>query len=102
MNMNPIKPVMPAPIEGGCAARIEEKSREDVLKTDLSDAANPASFDAVDISSQAEMVNALVARAHLAPDVRMDKIAELKERIASNAYQPSAEEIAQAIIENRE
>jgi len=63
-----------------------------------SDSARANGADHVSLSSTAnDILGATKAVAEL-PDVREDKVAELKARIQAGQYNPSAEEIASKII----
>jgi flagellar biosynthesis anti-sigma factor FlgM len=54
--------------------------------------------DQVDISGTGGMMKALRASYDQAPDVRMEKVDALKERIDKGEYHPQADEIASAIL----
>lgn len=60
---------------------------------------NYASEDSVEISSKAIDFKTLQAKAMEAPDVRMEKINEIKTRVDSGTYEISHEKIAERMIE---
>lgn len=53
----------------------------------------------VQISEDARLVRKAIELAHTTPEVRADKVAELKERIRNGAYQVSAESIADRLVD---
>jgi negative regulator of flagellin synthesis FlgM len=54
--------------------------------------------DRLDLSVRASEVGNLVETLKEMPDVRQDKVDRLRKQIASGSYDPSADEIAEAII----
>jgi flagellar biosynthesis anti-sigma factor FlgM len=63
-------------------------------------AENDASEDRVEISTKAFDLNALQAAAMQAPDVRMGKVADIKNRVDNNTYKISYEELAERLMED--
>ena len=68
-------------------------SPDDVVKTTAA-----ISSDRVDFSNQASKVGELVDQIKELPDVRSEKVNALKEQISSGNYNPSSEDIANAIL----
>jgi negative regulator of flagellin synthesis FlgM len=68
------------------------------------DTANPisstreASEDKLDFSVRASEFGNLVETLKKMPDIRQEKVDRLREQIASGSYNPSADEIAEAMI----
>jgi negative regulator of flagellin synthesis FlgM len=60
--------------------------------------APPSRPDQVSVSERAADVGRLTARASELPDVRQEKVEQLRERIRSGSYNPSASDIAGAIF----
>lgn len=54
--------------------------------------------DKLEISSRASEVGRLVEQLKALPDVRQDKVNALKEQIATGKFAPSADDIADAIL----
>lgn len=57
-----------------------------------------AGRDRVEISAEAAAVQRLVAMARQLPDVRADRVAEIRERIASGTYQVDPEQVAERLL----
>jgi flagellar biosynthesis anti-sigma factor FlgM len=60
----------------------------------------PAPVDSVSISSEARALAANRQAVDAAPDVRADRVAELKQRIASGEYSVPASVLARKLIEH--
>lgn len=58
--------------------------------------------DRVNVSERAATINRLAARASELPDVRQEKVEALRERIESGSYNPSADDIAEAILKDEQ
>ncbi|MCW5960185.1 MAG: flagellar biosynthesis anti-sigma factor FlgM [Pyrinomonadaceae bacterium] len=58
------------------------------------------SEDKLELSDRAAEVGKLVDQVKQLPDVRQEKVAELRVQIAAGEYQPTDEEIANAIIKD--
>ena len=56
--------------------------------------------DAVKVSARAAQIGRLTSQANQLPDVRQERVAELRAQVQAGAYQPSAEKIAQAILKD--
>ena len=54
--------------------------------------------DKLEISSRASEVGKLVEHLKALPDIRQDKVADLKKQIAAGTYNPSSDSIADAIL----
>ncbi len=54
--------------------------------------------DKVEISEEARMFQLAMKALKEVPDVREDKVSELKEQIESGTYQPSSKEVASKIL----
>jgi len=61
-------------------------------------AASSREADSVSVSDRAATVSNLVARAKELPDVRQERVEPLRGAVNSGSYKPSAEDIADAII----
>ena len=55
--------------------------------------------DSVTLSSRAKTLKELQAAVKDSPDVRSEKVAELRERVESGQYEPDAHTIAQKLLE---
>lgn len=78
--------------------RLEQSGKASKSKRRSSDEA--AKGDTVDISSQFDELRQLSDAARDVSDVRMEKVAPLKEKIAKGEYHVSAEDIADSIVEH--
>lgn len=58
----------------------------------------PSEADKIKVSERAADVGRLTARASALPDVRQEKVEALRERVQSGSYDPSAKDIADAIL----
>ena len=83
-----------------------DKLNNDFIRKDLkkvkgteTSAANYASGDSVEISSEALNLKDMQAAAMQAPDVRSEKVAAIKTQVNSGAYQISHEKLAEQMIE---
>lgn len=56
--------------------------------------------DRVQISSAGEQMKTLRARLKELPDIRVERVQELKTQIESGSYNPPAEEIADAMLQS--
>src|SRR5881275_2770905 len=56
--------------------------------------------DKVSVSERAETIERLTARATELPDVRQEKVEAMRERLQSGSYNPSANDIAGAILKD--
>lgn len=81
---------------------LEQTSRKrNVEKVSVNDKQNSAAAvesDAVSISEKGKDVSEMTRTLKEMPDVRADKIADLKERIANGTYNVSGKDIASKII----
>jgi negative regulator of flagellin synthesis FlgM len=55
----------------------------------------------VELSSRSREMHEALAAANAAPDVRADKVADVKQRIAQGTYTVKAEVVAQGILDKR-
>ena len=83
-----------------------DKLNNDFIRKDLkkvkdteTSAANYASDDSVEISSEALNLKDMQAAAMRAPDVRAEKVADIKTQVESGAYKISHEKLAEQMIE---
>lgn len=58
--------------------------------------------DQVELSPQALEINKYRAELKKLPEIRYEKVQQLKEQINNGSYQPSAEKIAAAMIKERQ
>lgn len=80
---------------------LEQTSRKrNVEKVSANDKQNSAAVesDAVSISEKGKDVSEMTRTLKEMPDVRADKIADLKERIANGTYNVSGKDIASKIV----
>lgn len=80
---------------------LEQTSRKrNIEKVSANDKQNSAAVesDAVSISEKGKDVSEMTRTLKEMPDVRADKIADLKERIANGTYNVSGKDIASKII----
>ena len=55
----------------------------------------------VELSSRSREMHEALAAAKAAPDVRADKVADVKQRIAQGTYKVNAEAVAKGILDTR-
>lgn len=53
----------------------------------------------VDISEQAQLMRKAAEAVHAAPDVRQDRVAQLKERIRAGTYKVDSQSVADKLVE---
>jgi len=70
------------------------------MRPDESSSQRQVNGDKVELSSRVREVNDIKKMVEEAPDVRLDRVAELKELIQSDAYEVENEDIASKMIEN--
>lgn len=58
--------------------------------------------DKIELSGKSAEVGKLVDQVKQLPDVRQERVVELKQKIASGDYDPSSEDIADAIIKDEQ
>lgn len=56
--------------------------------------------DKIEVSGKAATVKKLVEKVENLPDVRQERVNELKDRIAAGTYNPSSKDIADAILKD--
>ena len=61
---------------------------------------SPTDSDRIKVSERASTVGRLASRAAELPEVRQEKVAAVRERIQSGSYNPSASDIADAILKD--
>ena len=84
---------------------IRSVGRSDVRKTSKNDSQTVENkgvleSDKVNISSVALETGKLVDQVKELPDVRLDRVDELKQKISSGNFKPSSNEIADAILKD--
>lgn len=84
---------------------IQSIGRNDVKQTAKSDnqaveSKGLAENDKVKLSSVAQETGKLIDQLKELPDVRQDRVAELKQQISSGSFQPTGTEIAEAILKD--
>lgn len=57
--------------------------------------------DSVQVSPRATEIGELTAKVEQLPDIRADRVAELRAQVQSGNYQPSASDIAAAILKDQ-
>ncbi len=85
----------------GDAAAIQAARHNDLKKPDAKTPAageTAVGNDRLQFSNQASKVGELVDRLKQLPDVRMEKVNQLRERISTGNYNPSSADIAGAIL----
>lgn len=70
------------------------------IKQNEEDTANIASDDKVELSSRAMDLKQLHAQASATPDVRTEKVEEIKMKVDNGTYQIDTEQIAEKLIED--
>ncbi len=84
---------------------VQSSRQSDLKKTDVKTSVSDSSGtgkvfenDRLQLSDQASKVGKLVDQIKELPDVRVDKVNDLREQISSGDYNPSSEDIADAIL----
>src|SRR5947208_2146913 len=99
--MEPIQPSNAQPLANQDAVRgsspLEGVESVQVQRTSQ-DAQSASSTDRLEISDRSRELARALEQATDAPDVRADRIADLKERIANGTYSVSAEELADHLL----
>jgi negative regulator of flagellin synthesis FlgM len=70
------------------------------IKNNEKETGNFVSDDSVELSSRATDLKNLQAKAMSTPDVRQEKVADIKMQINNGTYQISSEKIAERMIED--
>jgi flagellar biosynthesis anti-sigma factor FlgM len=87
-SFDPIRPERQADVKGGQTPPI------------LPPSTKAAGEDRVDLSGRAAEVGKLVAHVKELPDVRQEKVANVRAQVASGHFDPTGTEIADAIIKD--
>lgn len=94
---------VPQPIDPRDPKRVESRRDADTSETKSSGASGATGADRVAISSDARESEALRDRLTQAaantPDVREDKVAEIKERIANGEFDANSDQIKRAVAD---
>ena len=59
------------------------------------------SSDKIEVSERAEKIGKMIESVKELPAVRQDKVDAFREKILSNTYKPSSEDIAEAILKDK-
>ena len=73
---------------------------EQTQKTQQQDAAKTRK-DEVDVSSRAKTLNRIAAAVATVPDIRTEKVANIKQAIDAGTYDVKGEDVADALIRDR-
>lgn len=84
---------------------ISSIGRSDVKRTAKNDTQSienkgVADSDKVNISNTAQATGKLVDQIKQFPDVRQDRVSEVRQKMSAGSFQPSANEIADAILKD--
>ncbi len=72
--------------------RTQKAPQQDVTKT---------TKDEVDVSSRAKMLNRIAAAVDIVPDIRVERVANIKQAIDADTYDITGEDVADALIRDR-
>lgn len=81
-------------------AELQRDVRETAIESASGENKAAASGDKLDISSRGAEVGRLIEQLKAMPDVRQQRIDELKALVAKGDYDPSSESIADAILKD--
>jgi flagellar biosynthesis anti-sigma factor FlgM len=87
----------PAVTGGGAARRAERTGNESGVKADQK-GTQPAASDTVEISSESRALARARQAVDAAPDVRADRVAEIKKRIEDGTYSVSPDLLAKKML----
>lgn len=79
----------------------ETKRNADAAKGSQETIVTPPTADKINVSERAGSVGKLVEAVKNLPEIRQEKVAEFREKIAAGNYKPSAENIAEAILKDK-
>ena len=79
-----------------------EKTSGSAAAGQVKTSANKADKDKVELSGKGAEFGKLIDQVKQLPDVRQDRVNEIKQKIASGNYQPAAEDIADAILKDEQ
>ncbi len=82
------------------AAEAKEAAKEPKVKPQNGSTPVPETTDKVQISDRSREIARAQEAVKSAPDVRADKVAELKAKIASGTYNVNASQVADAILKS--
>jgi negative regulator of flagellin synthesis FlgM len=80
------------------ADRINETSTAAVSPQTTPAQAAPLPSDSVKVSERASAIGELTAKAEALPDVRQERVNQLRARVESGDYQPTSDQIADALL----
>jgi negative regulator of flagellin synthesis FlgM len=76
----------------------KNKSKSAAVSKDNPSAGNISSGDKVELSPEAKMISQAIKAVEALPDVRENKVAEIRERIANGTYRIDGKEVAEKMI----
>jgi negative regulator of flagellin synthesis FlgM len=95
---------VPQPVDPRDPRKVESQKQQDTAQTETTGNEGTKGADSVNISSDARETDALRDRlteaANNAPDVREDRIADVKARIASGEFDANSDEVKRAIADS--
>ena len=89
----------PAEIAGQAAARRAERANNQGQATTSSQGVRPSSSESLEISDRSRELARARQAVDAAPDVRADRVAEIKQRIEDGTYSVSPEALARKLLE---
>lgn len=94
---------VPQPVDPRDPRRVENDKRRETAETETRSSQSASRADSVDISPDARETDALRTRltdaAAETPDVREDKVADIKARIASGEFDANSDEVKRAVAD---
>ncbi|MBS1792355.1 MAG: flagellar biosynthesis anti-sigma factor FlgM [Acidobacteria bacterium] len=88
------------PIRANGQSDVKKSSGDSAVPVDVTRVNKVTNGDKVEFSNRATEVGKFVKQVKNMPDVRQDKINQLRDQISSGNYNPSSEEIADAILKD--
>lgn len=79
-----------------------ERSRGQNVVNPATNSSTAGSDDVIRVSEEATAIGRLAEKAAQLPEIRQEKVAELRERLQAGKYNPAAADIADAIIKDEQ
>lgn len=82
-------------------SNIYQKQQQNTVSKEKKTDKNIITKDSLQLSPQAQQINDLVKKVEELPEIRAEKIAEIKEKLANNTYQVPAAKLAAKMLSKK-
>jgi negative regulator of flagellin synthesis FlgM len=82
----------------GNVGKLYQTNQTQAAQTELKSGAKPVAHDSVQLSDQAKAIHEMIKETKDLPDIRQDKVAQIKNAITNNTYNVSAQQLAAKML----